>query len=138
MISVTRRYHFPAAHVLARADMSRAENERVYGKCANPHGHGHDYRLEVTVTGPLDPRTGRVVDPEALDRVVDRVVLERLSHRLLNGDPAFRERVPTAENIARAAHAWLAPEVAAHAGARLRRVRLHETAKNTFDFGDLR
>lgn len=137
MISVTRRYRFPAAHVLARGDFSADENQRVYGKCANPNGHGHDYGLEVTVTGEPDGRTGLLVDPEALDRTVERTVLDRFSHRLLNEDPAFRERVPTAENIAAVAHALLTPEVAAHTGARLQRVRVRETAKNTFDHGEI-
>jgi 6-pyruvoyltetrahydropterin/6-carboxytetrahydropterin synthase len=135
---VTRRYRFPAAHALRRADLSDAENRALYGKCANPAGHGHDYALELTVAGETDARTGRVLDPEAFDRLVEEVLLRRFSHRLLNRDPLFADRVPTAENVARAAHELLAPHVAARAGAALRRVRVRETRNNTFDYGDLR
>ena len=134
---MTRRYRFPAAHALRRADFSEAENQRVYGKCANPSGHGHDYTVEVTVSGPVDDATGRVLEPARLDALVEGALLRRFSHRLLNEDPLFEDRVPTAENIARAAHALLRSGVAA-AGARLRRVRVRETRNNTFDYGDLR
>jgi 6-pyruvoyltetrahydropterin/6-carboxytetrahydropterin synthase len=137
VISATRRYRFPAAHVLRRGDWSDAENERVYGKCANPRGHGHDYVLEVTVSGAVDPASGRVLEPERLDELVGRALLSRFSHRLLNDDPLFAEQVPTAENIARAAYALLCEGVAA-GGARLRRVRVRETRNNTFDYGDFR
>jgi 6-pyruvoyltetrahydropterin/6-carboxytetrahydropterin synthase len=137
VISLTRRYRFPASHVLRRADFSEQENRRIYGKCANPNGHGHDYALEVTVSGPLDPETGRVLEPARLDRIVESVLIERFSHRLLNEDPLFAEDVPTAENIARAAHGLLAPPLA-EAGAALRRVRVRETRNNSFDYGDLR
>jgi 6-pyruvoyltetrahydropterin/6-carboxytetrahydropterin synthase len=133
---MTRRYRFPAAHVLRRADYSEVENQRVYGKCANPNGHGHDYALEITVSGPVDPATGRVLEPTRLDELVERTLLRRFSHRLLNEDPLFAELVPTAENIARAAHALLREPVSA-GGVRLRRVRVRETRNNTFDYGDL-
>lgn len=138
MIALTRRYRFPAAHVLRRADFSEEENLRVYGKCANPHGHGHDYALEVTLTGEPGDRDGRLVDPELLDALVAEAVLGRFSHRMLNEDPLFAERVPTAENIALAAHALLASPLAERAGVRLRRVRVRETRNNTFDCGELR
>jgi 6-pyruvoyltetrahydropterin/6-carboxytetrahydropterin synthase len=135
--SVTRRFRFPAAHVLRRADYSEAENQRVYGKCANPNGHGHDYAVEVTVGGRVDPATGRVLAPDRFDDIVGEHLLARFAHRLLNEDPLFAEHVPTAENIARAAHALLAGPLGA-AGAELRRVRVRETRNNTFDYGDLR
>jgi len=136
VISMTRRYRFPAAHMLRRADYSEVENQRVYGRCANPNGHGHDYALEITVSGPVDPATGRVLEPTRLDELVERTLLRRFSHRLLNEDPLFAEQVPTAENIARAAHALLRELVAA-GGVHLRRVRVRETRNNTFDYGDL-
>lgn len=136
MISATRRYRFPAAHVLRRADLDEAENRRLYGKCANPNGHGHDYALEVTVSGPVDPDSGRVLEPARLDELVERSLLRRFSHRLLNDDPLFRERVPTAENIARVAHELLREALGA-GDVRLRRVRVRETRNNTFDYGDL-
>jgi 6-pyruvoyltetrahydropterin/6-carboxytetrahydropterin synthase len=137
VISVTRRYRFPAAHVLRRADYSEAENRRVYGKCANPNGHGHDYAVEVTVGGRLDPADGRLIAPERLDALVGERLLARFAHRLLNEDPLFAERVPTAENIARVAHELLLEPLRA-AGADLHRVRVRETRNNTFDYGDAR
>ena len=135
MIALTRRYHFAAAHVLRRDDFDEAENRRVYGKCANPNGHGHNYGVEVTVTGPVDPRSGRVVEPERLDAVVQSHVLDPLSDRYLNDEPAFRELVPTAENIARVVHAALEEPIAEETGARLLRVRVDETRRNRFECG---
>lgn len=137
MISLTRRYHFPAAHVLAHPALSPQENERTYGKCANPAGHGHDYGLEVTVSGDVDPASGWLIDREALDAVVAERVLDRFGHRMLNEDPAFGERVPTAENIAAVIHAELALPIA-ETGARLVRVALQETRRNQFVYGELR
>lgn len=136
MIELTRRYRFPAAHVLRSERFSDEENRRIYGKCAHPSGHGHDYGLEVTVTGPLDPRTGAIVAVAELDALVREQVLDRLGHRLLNEDPWFREAVPTAENIALAVEGELAAALAARGSARLARVRLHETRRNTFECGD--
>ena len=138
MIALTRCYRFPAAHVLASPDFSAEENDRIYGKCANPAGHGHDYGLEVTVTGALDPRSGCIADRDALDALVRERVLARFGHRLLNDDPEFTGpgRVPTAENIAAVIHDALAPGIAA-LGARLLRVRLQETRRNAFVYGDL-
>jgi 6-pyruvoyltetrahydropterin/6-carboxytetrahydropterin synthase len=135
VISLTRRYRFPAAHVLAHPDLPRAENERIYGKCANPAGHGHDYGLEVTVAGEVDPETGQVFPRKVLDALVAERVLERFGHCLLNDDPAFAGRVPTAENIALAIEAALGEEIARRPGVRLLRVRLEETRKNAFETG---
>ena len=136
MIAVTRRYRFPAAHVLRSEAFSDAENERIYGKCANPNGHGHDYGLEVTLSGPVDPRTGFLFPPDRLDALVRERIVDRLSHRLLNLDPWFARTVPTAENIAQAVENELAPAVAAGSEARLVRVRLHETRRNIFECGE--
>lgn len=136
MIALTRRYRFPAAHVLRRPEWSDEENARLYGKCANPGGHGHDYGVEVTVTGRPDPRTGRVADPAELDAVFAERVAARFGHRLLNDDPAFAERVPTAEHLAETIRAELAEPIARRAGARLLRVRIVETRKNSFTWGE--
>jgi 6-pyruvoyltetrahydropterin/6-carboxytetrahydropterin synthase len=136
LIALTRRYRFPAAHVLRSDRFSDEENRRVYGKCANPAGHGHDYGLEVTVGGPLDPRTGAIVPVAALDAIVRERVLDRLGHRLLNDDPWFRDAAPTAENIAVAVRRELAQALAERTPARLVRVRLHETRRNTFECGE--
>lgn len=134
MIEFTRCYRFPAAHVLARDDFSEAENRRRYGKCANPGGHGHNYGVEVTVRGPVDAETGEVIERSRLDTLVAERVVARFGHRLLNDDPLFGDRVPTAENIARAIHGELAPPLAETGKARLVRVRVHETRKNSFAY----
>lgn len=136
MIELTRRYHFPAAHVLRSARLDDAANERIYGKCANPSGHGHDYGLEVSVSGPIDPRTGAIIPVERLDAIVDAKVVRRLSHRLLNDDPWFAEAVPTAEQIALAIERELRPAVAAASAARVVRVRVIETRRNIFACGE--
>ena len=137
MISLTRRYRFPAAHVLCHPSFSDAENQAVYGKCANPSGHGHDYGLEVTVAGEIDEATGQVFSRDELDRLVGERVLSRFGHTMLNEDPVFSDRVPTAENIALVVEEELAAPIAQHGGARLVRVRLEETRKNSFETGEL-
>ena len=137
MIALTRCYALPAAHVLSHPSLSAADNQRIYGKCANPAGHGHDYGLEITVTGPVDPVSGRIFDPDALDAIVRERVLSRFAYRRLNDDPAFQERVPTAENIAVVVHDRLEAPIAAHPGARLVGVRVHETRKSSFAYGEL-
>jgi 6-pyruvoyltetrahydropterin/6-carboxytetrahydropterin synthase len=134
---LTRRYHFPAAHVLAHPSFSAEENRRIYGKCANPAGHGHNYGVEVCVAGPIDPRSGRVIDPDALDAIFERQIAARFGHRMLNEDAAFAQRVPTAENVARVIHDELAPAIARTGSARLARVRVIETRRNSFVYGDL-
>lgn len=136
MIELTRCYRFPAAHVLARDDFSAERNLATYGKCANPGGHGHNYELEISVRGDIDERSGEVMSRSRLDAVVDECVVQRFSHRLLNDDELFAERVPTAENIARAIHSQLEAPIAAAGTARLARVRVHETRKNSFVTGD--
>ncbi|NNL67498.1 MAG: 6-carboxytetrahydropterin synthase [Myxococcales bacterium] len=137
MIELTRCYRFPASHVLARDDFSPDQNLRTYGKCANPAGHGHDYGVEVTVRGPVDDATGEVMSRSALDDLVAERVLQRFAHRHLNDDALFAERVPTAENIAAAVHERLEGAVAAAGSARLVRVRVHETRKNSFTHGEM-
>jgi len=99
--SLTVGTHFSAAHRLARPDLSYEENCEIYGKCARPHGHGHNYHLEVTVTGEIDPRTGMIVNLEKLHNILEEFVVEPFDHYFLNEDiPYFAEVVPTAENIA--------------------------------------
>ena len=136
MIAVTRRYRFPAAHVLRSAALPDAENARIYGKCANPAGHGHDYGLEVTLAGPVDPRTGTIIPVARLDEIVRRRVIDRLSHRLLNEDPWFASAVPTAENIALAIEGDLRAAVSEASTARVVRVRVLETRRNSFACGE--
>ena len=137
MIAVTRRYRFPAAHVLRSDAFDDAENERVYGKCANPGGHGHDYGLEVTLAGPIDAATGSIFPVDRLDTLVRERVLDRLSHRLLNDDAWFAVAVPTAENIAIAIEREMRDAVGAESvAARVVRVRLLETRRNYFACGE--
>ena len=129
--SLTRRYQFAASHRLHRPNFSEAENTRIYGKCSNPYGHGHNYVLEVTVTGAVDAATGMIANLGQLDPFVAREVVEAFDHKYLNEEVAeFAENVPTAENICREIYRRLKPFPAA----RLERVRLEETNKNSFEF----
>jgi 6-pyruvoyltetrahydropterin/6-carboxytetrahydropterin synthase len=100
MTRVTRRYKFAASHRLHSARFSEEENHELYGKCTNPYGHGHDYALYVTVTGPLDAVSGQVVNIAVLDRLVEQQILRDFDHRYLNADVGeFQESIPTSENI---------------------------------------
>ena len=124
------RTHFAAAHRLAREELSQAENEAIYGKCARPHGHGHNYLLDVTVRGAIDARTGMVCDLAALQGLVQDLVVEPFDHTFLNKDvPHFATCVPTAENIALHIADRLSAPIAA-TGARLHKVRLQESPNN--------
>jgi 6-pyruvoyltetrahydropterin/6-carboxytetrahydropterin synthase len=137
MIVLTRRYRFSASHRLHSPALSDAENAATYGKCNNPHGHGHDYVLEVSVRGPLDPATGRVADVAVLDRLVETEVLAELRHRDLNSDvPALTGKAPTTELLAGAiggilAGRWSSAFPGGSPG--LDRVRIYETRRNRFE-----
>ncbi len=128
---LTRRYRFAASHRLNTEALSPEENAALYGKCNNPYGHGHDYELDVTLEGFPDS-TGQIVRRDALDALVERQVLSVVDHRNLNCDvPALKGEVTTTENLAFAiekmlSDAWDLP-------ARLARVRVSETARNTFE-----
>jgi len=127
---VSIRTHFAAAHRLAREELSQADNEAIYGKCARPHGHGHNYLLDVTVRGQIEPRTGMVCDLAALQQLVEDLVVEPFDHTFLNKDvPHFASCVPTAENIALHIADILSAPIAA-TGARLHKVRLQESPNN--------
>jgi 6-pyruvoyltetrahydropterin/6-carboxytetrahydropterin synthase len=138
MVYLTRRYRFSAAHRLHSEALDAAENARVYGKCNNPYGHGHNYVLEVTVAGPVDPHTGMVCDLARLDGAVEQEVLERFDQMNLNLDvESFRRRVPTTENLCSEIfhRLWRRLGSAGGAGsARLARVRLEETSSNFFEY----
>jgi len=124
------RTHFAAAHRLARPELSQAENEAISGKCARPHGHGHNYLVDVTVRGSIDPRSGMVCDLAVLQKLVDDLVVEPFDHTFLNKDvPHFATTVPTAENIALHIADRLREPIAA-SGAHLHRVRLQESPNN--------
>ena len=124
------RTHFAAAHRLSREELSQVENEAIYGKCARPHGHGHNYLLEVSVCGPIDARSGMVCDLAALQELVQELVVEPFDHTFLNKDVAhFASCVPTAENIALHICDLLRQPIAA-LGVRLHKVRLQESPNN--------
>ena len=123
--------HFSAAHRLARPDLSFEENSEIYGKCARPNGHGHNYHLEVSVTGEMDDRTGMIVDLGDLQKIVDDYVVEPFDHTFLNKDIAyFAQVVPTAENIA--VHiAQLLQEPVSKLGVELEKIKLTESPNNS-------
>jgi 6-pyruvoyltetrahydropterin/6-carboxytetrahydropterin synthase len=123
--------HFSAAHRLASPRLSFEENCAIYGKCARPHGHGHNYHLEVTVKGQIDPRTGMLVDLAELQKAIDEHVVEPFDHTFLNKDiPYFADVVPTAENIAVHIRDLLQGPIA-HLGASLHKVKLIESPNNS-------
>ena len=123
--------HFSAAHRLALADLSDEENDRIYGKCARPNGHGHNYQVEVTVKGEVDPRTGMLVDLVALQTVIAEHVIEPFDHTFLNKDVSYFKRiVPTAENIVIRICDLLRQPVA-DIGASLHKVKLIESPNNS-------
>lgn len=130
-IELGRRYRFSASHRLHSARLSEEENHQVYGKCNNPYGHGHNYVVEVSVSGAVDPATGMIANLVDLDGFVEREVIEAFDHKSLNEDvAAFRENVPTTENICKEIYQRLKyfPK------AKLERVRVEETGNNTFEY----
>ncbi len=129
-LELTRAYGFSAAHRLADPARTDEDNRRIYGKCANPQPHGHDYRFEVTVRGPLDARTSTVTDLGALDRTVEGEIVARFDHRYLNVevDP-FATVLPTAERIAERIWSLLAPVVP-----KLARIVVYETPRSAFTY----
>jgi 6-pyruvoyltetrahydropterin/6-carboxytetrahydropterin synthase len=130
MLTITRVYEFAASHRLHSPALGEEENLRLYGKCNHPAGHGHNYVLEVTVTGPLDPRTGMLAPIDEIDQVVRREVLDRYDHRNLDVDvPELQGKVSTSEVVAQA----IFDRLEGRLPARLVRVRLHETARNVFE-----
>jgi len=138
VIQLTRCYRFPAAHVLASTALSDAENQRIFGKCANPAGHGHNYGVEISVSGPIDEQTGKIIPDELLDSIFDDTVSARYSHRMLNELPEFERLVPTAENILVVLHDALSEAVSRRSSARVTGVRVVETGRNSFEQGEIR
>ncbi len=131
-VVVTRRTHFNAAHRLRDERLSEAENARLFGPCANPNFHGHNYNLDVSVIGPIDPATGYVIDIKTLKDLVETHVLGKLDHRNLNLDvPEFRTLLPTAENIVLVCWRWLAPHIP---HGRLHKLVLWETERNLVEY----
>jgi 6-pyruvoyltetrahydropterin/6-carboxytetrahydropterin synthase len=137
VIRLTRRFSLPAAHVLSNPGLSDEENDEIFGKCANPNGHGHNYGFEITVTGPIDERSGQIVAPDLFDEIFEDTIARRYSHKLLNDCEGFAARVPTTENFAEVVFRDLEPEVARRTSGRLLGVRLIETPRNFFQYGEV-
>jgi 6-pyruvoyltetrahydropterin/6-carboxytetrahydropterin synthase len=137
MTTVTRRYQFSASHRLHCDQLSPADNARIFGKCNNPFGHGHDYVVEVTVEGPVNPDTGLVLPIADLDRLVHEQILSVFASRNINIEvPQLQDLVPTTENIATVIVKILErnwPAYLRSSGARLRRVHVQETPRNGFE-----
>jgi 6-pyruvoyltetrahydropterin/6-carboxytetrahydropterin synthase len=130
-LKLTRRYRFSASHRLDTPALTPDQNQRLYGKCNNPYGHGHDYVLDVTVEGPIDGN-GQVADRIALDALVNQRVLARFDHKNLSKDVAgLAGVVATTENLAEAIRDALTPDWPLDA--RLARVRISETDRNIFE-----
>jgi len=128
---LTRRYMFSASHRLHSDQLSAEENRATYGKCNNPYGHGHNYIVEVTVSGPVDGQTGMVCNLVDLDGFVRGQVLERYDHQNLNLLPEFADKVPTTENLCIAIYEILKR---GFAKAHLQKVRIEETMMNSFEY----
>jgi 6-pyruvoyltetrahydropterin/6-carboxytetrahydropterin synthase len=130
-IALGRRYHFAASHRLHSAKLSEEENNRVFGKCNNPYGHGHNYTLEVRFSGPVDPATGMIANLADLDAFVSERVIEPFDHRSLQDEvPAFREAVPTTENLCME----IFQRLKSFPVAKLEAVRIEETSNNSFEY----
>jgi 6-pyruvoyltetrahydropterin/6-carboxytetrahydropterin synthase len=130
-LELGRRYRFSASHRLHTAHLSEEENFRVFGKCNNPYGHGHNYVVEVSLSGEVDPATGMIANLVDLDAFVQRHVLEDFDHRSLNEDVlAFRDTVPTTENVC----IEIFERLKSFPEAKLERVRVEETGKNSFEY----
>jgi len=128
---LTRRYMFSASHRLHNDSMSAEENQSTYGKCNNPYGHGHNYALEITVSGAVDERTGMVCNLVDLDSFVDREILQRFDIQNLNMLPEFTSQVPTTENLSACIY-----EIVQRGfdHVHLEKVRLEETMMNSFEY----
>jgi 6-pyruvoyltetrahydropterin/6-carboxytetrahydropterin synthase len=127
----TRAYTISASHRLHTDSLSPTENQATYGKCNNPHGHGHNYRIEATVGGEIDPATGMVINMAVLDEVVQKQVIRRFDHMNLNLDPLFAHQVSTTENLCIAVFDLLQPALKP---AILEKIRIEETENNFFEY----
>lgn len=124
MIYLTRKSEFSASHHYHNPDFSPEENQRIFGKCNNPNGHGHNYTLEVTVKGDVDPKSGFVVDLKQMKEIINREVVDAMDHRYLNKEvPEFATQIPTTENLAISIWNRLEPKLKI---AKLHRVRVYE------------
>jgi 6-pyruvoyltetrahydropterin/6-carboxytetrahydropterin synthase len=130
-VHLSRRYGFSASHRLHSPELSEEENRRVYGKCNNPYGHGHNYRLTVTLAGEPEAKTGMICDLAAVDAAVNRLILQHFDHANLNSLPEFVKLVPTTENLAAVADSILRRELSLP---HLVSIRLDETNHNSVEY----
>jgi 6-pyruvoyltetrahydropterin/6-carboxytetrahydropterin synthase len=128
---LTRRYMFSASHRLHSEQMSEEQNREVYGKCNNPYGHGHNYMVEITVSGPVDGKTGMVCNLVDLDAFVHQHVIERYDHQNLNVVQEFTKNVPTTENLCIVIYEIMKR---GFRKAHLEKVRIEETMMNSFEY----
>ncbi|MGA2203760.1 MAG: 6-carboxytetrahydropterin synthase [Terriglobales bacterium] len=128
---LTRRYMFSASHRLHSDKLSAEENRATYGKCNNPYGHGHNYTVEITVSGPVDEQTGMVCNLVDLDGFVRSEILERYDHQNLNLLREFAKEVPTTENLCIAIYEIV---TRGFRHAHLEKVRIEETMMNSFEY----
>lgn len=134
MIYITRRESFNAAHKLSRGDWSLEKNLEVYGKCANPNWHGHNYQLYVTVKGEVNPETGFLVDLKWLKQIINTYVVDPIDHRNLNLDVDFMKgKLASTENLAIAVWDVLLPHIEAN-GAYLHCIKIYETENNFVEY----
>jgi 6-pyruvoyltetrahydropterin/6-carboxytetrahydropterin synthase len=132
MVFLTRKAEFSASHYYHNPEFTQEENQRIFGKCNNPHGHGHNYTLEVTVKGQVDARSGFVVDLKELKDIMNREVIDALDHRFLNKEvPEFAEAIPTTENLAISIWDRLKSKLKL---AELHRIRVYETPDLFVDY----
>jgi 6-pyruvoyltetrahydropterin/6-carboxytetrahydropterin synthase len=132
MIYLTRKAEFSASHYYHNPEFTPEENQRIFGKCNNPNGHGHNYTLEVTVKGKVDDRSGFVVDLKQLKEIMNREVIDAMDHRFLNKEVAdFKDRIPTTENLAISIWGRLKPKLNL---AELHRIRVYETPDLFVDY----
>jgi 6-pyruvoyltetrahydropterin/6-carboxytetrahydropterin synthase len=132
MVYLTRRCEFSASHYYHNPELTAEENRRIFGKCNNPNGHGHNYTLELTVKGEVDERSGFVVDLRELKQILEREVMDVFDHRHLNMEvPEFRQQIPTTENVAIAIWNRIEPKLKL---AKMHRVRVYESPDLFVDF----
>ena len=127
---LSRRYHFSASHRLNNEEFDAAKNYAIFGKCNNPHGHGHNYTVQVTVSGQVDPVTGMVCNLADLDGFARKNVVERFEHTNLNTLDCFVNRVSTTENLSIEIYHIFKGFTAAH----VERIHVEETSNNSFDY----
>jgi 6-pyruvoyltetrahydropterin/6-carboxytetrahydropterin synthase len=134
MIRITRKVEFSASHIYHNTAFSADENRRIFGKCNNPHGHGHNYTLEVTIAGEPHPKTGMVLDLKELKEILQKEIVDRMDHRHLNYEvPELAGKIPTCENVALVIWSLLKPKITT---GKLDRVRLYESADLYADVTD--